>query len=51
MTNESNKTQVDYTLYLVTDRKLMSSASIEEGYAFLETLKAPYVIKADGLAA
>ncbi len=30
MTNESNKTQVDYTLYLVTDRKLMSSASIEE---------------------
>lgn len=25
--------------------------NIEEGYAFLETLKAPYVLKADGLAA
>ncbi len=31
--------------------KTFTSASIEEGYAFLETLKAPYVIKADGLAA
>jgi len=25
--------------------------SVEDGYAFLETLKAPYVLKADGLAA
>ncbi|WP_136482648.1 phosphoribosylamine--glycine ligase [Cognatitamlana onchidii] len=25
--------------------------SVEQGYAFLETLKAPYVLKADGLAA
>ncbi|GAA4233931.1 phosphoribosylamine--glycine ligase [Postechiella marina] len=25
--------------------------TVEEGYAFLETLKAPYVLKADGLAA
>ncbi|MDO6595901.1 phosphoribosylamine--glycine ligase [Oceanihabitans sp. 2_MG-2023] len=25
--------------------------NVEEGYAFLETLKAPYVLKADGLAA
>lgn len=28
-----------------------TKATIEEGYAFLETLKAPYVLKADGLAA
>jgi len=28
-----------------------TSEDLEEGYAFLETLKAPYVLKADGLAA
>lgn len=28
-----------------------TKANVEEGYAFLETLKAPYVLKADGLAA
>jgi phosphoribosylamine--glycine ligase len=28
-----------------------TSENLEEGYAFLETLKAPYVLKADGLAA
>ena len=28
-----------------------TSANLEEGYAFLDTLKAPYVLKADGLAA
>ncbi len=28
-----------------------TSESLEEGYAFLETLKPPYVLKADGLAA
>jgi phosphoribosylamine--glycine ligase len=28
-----------------------TSSNIENGYAFLETLKAPYVLKADGLAA
>lgn len=28
-----------------------TAATIEDGYAFLETLKAPYVLKADGLAA
>jgi len=28
-----------------------SSENLDEGYAFLETLKAPYVLKADGLAA
>lgn len=28
-----------------------TSETIEDGYAFLETLKAPYVLKADGLAA
>lgn len=28
-----------------------TNETIEEGYAFLETLKAPYVLKADGLAA
>ncbi|MFK7812741.1 MAG: phosphoribosylamine--glycine ligase [Maribacter sp.] len=28
-----------------------TASSLEEGYAFLETLKAPYVLKADGLAA
>ncbi|MCX7551346.1 phosphoribosylamine--glycine ligase [Xanthomarina sp. F2636L] len=27
------------------------SSNVEEGYAFLETLKPPYVLKADGLAA
>ena len=31
--------------------KSVSVATIEEGYAFLETLHAPYVLKADGLAA
>ncbi len=31
--------------------KTFTAANIEEGYAFLETLNAPYVIKADGLAA
>ena len=28
-----------------------TNANLEEGYAFLETLKPPYVLKADGLAA
>ncbi len=28
-----------------------SASNVEEGYTFLETLKAPYVLKADGLAA
>lgn len=28
-----------------------TAANVEAGYAFLETLKAPYVLKADGLAA
>jgi len=28
-----------------------TSANLEKGYAFLESLKAPYVLKADGLAA
>ena len=28
-----------------------TSENLEEGYAFLDTLKAPYVLKADGLAA
>lgn len=28
-----------------------TKATVEEGYAFLETLKPPYVLKADGLAA
>ncbi len=28
-----------------------TSENLEEGYAFLETLKSPYVLKADGLAA
>lgn len=28
-----------------------NAATLEEGYAFLESLKAPYVLKADGLAA
>lgn len=31
--------------------KSVSAETIEEGYAFLETLRAPYVLKADGLAA
>lgn len=31
--------------------KSISAANIEEGYAFLESLSAPYVLKADGLAA
>lgn len=31
--------------------KSISAENIEEGYAFLESLKAPYVLKADGLAA
>ena len=29
----------------------VTSGNIEEGYSFLESLKAPYVLKADGLAA
>ncbi|MBQ0788868.1 MAG: phosphoribosylamine--glycine ligase [Oceanihabitans sp.] len=28
-----------------------NASNVEDGYAFLETLKAPYVLKADGLAA
>ncbi len=31
--------------------KSFNASSVEEGYAFLETLKPPYVLKADGLAA
>ena len=31
--------------------KTFTSENLEEGYTFLETLKAPYVLKADGLAA
>ena len=31
--------------------KSITSATIEEGLAFLETLEAPYVLKADGLCA
>ncbi|WP_299115557.1 phosphoribosylamine--glycine ligase [uncultured Winogradskyella sp.] len=31
--------------------KSFTSSNIEDGYEFLETLKAPYVLKADGLAA
>ena len=31
--------------------KSISADSIDEGYAFLESLEAPYVLKADGLAA
>ncbi|MBP9068567.1 MAG: phosphoribosylamine--glycine ligase [Bacteroidia bacterium] len=31
--------------------KSFTKANLEEGYKFLETLKAPYVLKADGLAA
>lgn len=31
--------------------KSFTSTNLEEGYAFLESLKAPYVLKADGLAA
>lgn len=31
--------------------KSVTTATIDEGYAFLESLKAPYVLKADGLAA
>ena len=31
--------------------KTFTSKNLEEGYTFLETLKAPYVLKADGLAA
>lgn len=31
--------------------KSITKANIEEGYRFLEALKAPYVLKADGLAA
>lgn len=31
--------------------KSISAANLEEGYSFLEELKAPYVLKADGLAA
>ena len=28
-----------------------NASNVEEGYTFLETLKPPYVLKADGLAA
>ena len=31
--------------------KSFTKENVEDGYAFLETLKAPYVLKADGLAA
>lgn len=31
--------------------KSVTAANLEEGYAFLESLEAPYVLKADGLAA
>lgn len=31
--------------------KSISAANLQEGYEFLESLKAPYVLKADGLAA
>lgn len=31
--------------------KSITAANLEEGYAFLESLEAPYVLKADGLAA
>lgn len=31
--------------------KSISAGNLEEGYAFLESLEAPYVLKADGLAA
>ena len=31
--------------------KSISTENLEEGYAFLESLSAPYVLKADGLAA
>jgi phosphoribosylamine--glycine ligase len=31
--------------------KTFTEENLEEGYSFLETLKAPYVLKADGLAA
>lgn len=31
--------------------KTFDNTNLEEGYAFLETLEAPYVLKADGLAA
>lgn len=31
--------------------KSISASNLEEGYVFLESLKAPYVLKADGLAA
>ena len=31
--------------------KSISAGNLEEGYAFLEELQAPYVLKADGLAA
>ncbi|WP_066222782.1 phosphoribosylamine--glycine ligase [Formosa haliotis] len=31
--------------------KSFNASNVEEGYAFLETLTAPYVLKADGLAA
>jgi phosphoribosylamine--glycine ligase len=31
--------------------RVFTFARLDEGYAFLETLKPPYVLKADGLAA
>ena len=31
--------------------KSITAANLEEGLAFLETLEAPYVLKADGLCA
>ena len=42
----------DYFQNLPTARyKSITSANLEEGLAFLETLEAPYVLKADGLCA
>lgn len=40
------KNQIPTAKYLT-----VTSQNIEEGFAFLQTLKAPYVLKADGLAA
>lgn len=41
------------TKYAIPTAKYQSfsSSNLDEGYAFLETLKPPYVLKADGLAA
>ena len=37
--------------YFKKDEALKTAANLEEGLAFLETLEAPYVLKADGLCA